>query len=122
MKYKKRIYYESPIKKGFLIINKKTLYYLVKINKSKKVYFKKERKLMKRFVKYLLTPRIQRLDMVFGFLIAINFIIISSDLLEHAFFIILLRLMIPVTFSYLVIRAYLFVFGDFLESFKNPKF
>ncbi|HDX9500321.1 TPA: hypothetical protein ROX79_005233 [Bacillus thuringiensis] len=60
--------------------------------------------------------------MVFGFLIAINFIIISSDLLEHAFFIILLRLMIPVTFSYLVIRAYLFVFGDFLESFKNPKF
>jgi hypothetical protein len=77
---------------------------------------------MKRFVKYLLTPRIQRLDMVFGFLIAINFIIISSDLLEHAFFIILLRLMIPVTFSYLVIRAYLFVFGDFLESFKNPKF
>ncbi|WP_257142617.1 hypothetical protein [Bacillus wiedmannii] len=77
---------------------------------------------MKRFVKYLLTPRIQRLDMVFGFLIAINFIIISSDLLEHAFFVILLRLMIPVTFSYLVIRAYLFVFGDFLESFKNPKF
>ncbi|PEK18548.1 hypothetical protein CN694_27000 [Bacillus wiedmannii] len=60
--------------------------------------------------------------MVFGFLIAINFIIISSDLLEHAFFVILLRLMIPVTFSYLVIRAYLFVFGDFLESFKNPKF
>lgn len=77
---------------------------------------------MKRFVKYLLTPRIQRLDMVFGFLITINCIIISSDLLEHAFFMFLLRLMIPVTFSYFVIRFCLFVFGDFLESFKNPKF
>ncbi|WP_242242790.1 hypothetical protein [Bacillus cereus group sp. BfR-BA-01309] len=74
---------------------------------------------MKRFVKYLLTPRIQRLDMVFGFLIAINFIIILSGLLEHTFFMILLMLMIPITFSYLVIRAYLFVFGDFLESFKK---
>ncbi|PRT27759.1 hypothetical protein C6359_28080 [Bacillus wiedmannii] len=57
--------------------------------------------------------------MVFGFLIAINFIIISSDLLEHAFFMIMLKFLIPVTFSYLVIRGYLFVFGDFLESFKN---
>lgn len=77
---------------------------------------------MKRFVKYLLTPCIQRLDMVFGFLIAINCIVISSDLLEHAFFMVLLRLMIPVIFSYFVIRFCLFVFGDFLESFKNPKF
>lgn len=34
---------------------------------------------------------------------------------------ILLRLMIPVTFSYLVIRFPLFVFGDFLESFKKCK-
>lgn len=77
---------------------------------------------MKRFVKYLLTPSIQRLDMVFGFLIAINCIIISSDLLEHAFFLVLLKFMIPVIFSYFVIRFCLFVFGDFLESFKNPKF
>ena len=65
---------------------------------------------MKKSVKYLLTPRIQRLYMIIGLLITINFTII------------LLRLMIPVTFSYLVIRFPLFVFDDFLESFKNPRF
>ncbi|AAY60397.1 hypothetical protein [Bacillus cereus] len=77
---------------------------------------------MKKSVKYLLTPRIQKLDMIMGFLIAINFTVILSDWVEYDFLMILLRLMIPVTFSYLVIRVYLFVFGDFLESFKNPRF
>ncbi|QQA19286.1 hypothetical protein I6G76_00535 (plasmid) [Bacillus cereus] len=60
--------------------------------------------------------------MIMGFLIAINFTVILSDWVEYDFLMILLRLMIPVTFSYLVIRVYLFVFGDFLESFKNPRF
>lgn len=77
---------------------------------------------MKKSVKYLLTPRIQRLDIIIGFLIAINFTVILSDWVEYDFSMILLRFMIPVTFSYLVIRVYLFVFGDFLESFKNPRF
>ncbi|MED2841324.1 hypothetical protein P4255_28200 [Bacillus wiedmannii] len=77
---------------------------------------------MKKSVKYLLTPRIQSLDMIIGFLIAINFTIILFDWVEYGFLMILLRLMIPVTFSYLVIRVYLFVFGDLLESFKNPRF
>ncbi len=77
---------------------------------------------MKKLVKYLLTPRIQRLDIIIGFLIAINFTIISFDWVEYDFYMILLRLMIPVTFSYLVIRVYLFIFGDLLESFKNPRF
>ncbi|PHA94954.1 hypothetical protein COE79_29375 [Bacillus toyonensis] len=77
---------------------------------------------MKKSVKYLLTPRIQRLDIIIGFLIAINFTVILSDWVEYDFLMILLRFMIPVTFSYLVIRVYLFVFGDFLESFKNPRF
>ncbi|MDA2043865.1 hypothetical protein PDN46_21810 [Bacillus cereus group sp. Bc191] len=77
---------------------------------------------MKKSVKHLLTPRIQRLDMFIGFLIAINFTVIIFDWVESDFLMILLRLMIPVTFSYLVIRFPLFVFGDFLESFKNPRF
>ncbi|HHB1887482.1 hypothetical protein J0818_28795 [Bacillus cereus] len=77
---------------------------------------------MKKSVKYLLTPRIQRLDMFIGFLIAINFTVIIFDWVESDFLMILLRLMIPVTFSYLVISFPLFVFGDFLESFKNPRF
>ncbi|MDF9615757.1 hypothetical protein P5763_27640 [Bacillus cereus] len=77
---------------------------------------------MKKSVKYLLTPRIQRLYMIIGLLITINFTIILFDWIEYGFLMILLRLMIPVTFSYLVIRFPLFVFGDFLESFKNPRF
>ncbi|WP_275887319.1 hypothetical protein [Bacillus wiedmannii] len=40
---------------------------------------------MKKLVKYLLTPRIQGLDMIIGFLITINFTIILSELGEYDF-------------------------------------
>lgn len=40
---------------------------------------------MKKSVKYLLTPRIQRLDMFIGFLIAINFTVILFDWVESDF-------------------------------------
>ncbi|GAB6441384.1 hypothetical protein bcgnr5390_65330 [Bacillus luti] len=76
---------------------------------------------MWKFVKILFSTRINNMDKIVVFILATQFLLISTSWLRVNIFTMIWGIMIPVTFSYLIIRVLCIEFVKFHEALNNSK-
>ncbi|MGU3371230.1 hypothetical protein [Bacillus mycoides] len=73
------------------------------------------------FVKLLFSTRINKIDKIIVFILATQFLLISTSWLGVNIFTMFWGIMSPVTFSYLLIRVHCIEFIKFHEALKKAK-